>query len=302
MTASSIIDLDAPLATAAVLPNFTPDPYPNIFWRNTLTGENGVWQITPTTTGTATVQGFAITPVPPSSGWEVAGLFDLNFDGNTDILWRNSVTGENGYWVMNGLSISQVGLLPPVPIATGWNIAGVADFSSDGIEDILWRNSITGESGIWRLAATAEGPSLAGVIPLPTIPTNSGWEVAGVGDLAGSPDADLLWRNGITGETAVWMMNGPSISTILALPTIAPNSGWDVAGIADFNLDGLGDIVWRNSITGDNAIWLLGATTSGSAVLSVSVASILNLPNVAKSTGWEIVGVAPDFGGPSSNT
>ena len=34
-------------------------------------------------------------------------------------------------------------------------------------------------------------------------------------------------------------------------------SDWDVAGVADFNTDGVADILWRDENNGDNNIWLM---------------------------------------------
>ena len=31
---------------------------------------------------------------------------DFNSDGKPDILWRNTATGENAYWYMNGTTIA----------------------------------------------------------------------------------------------------------------------------------------------------------------------------------------------------
>jgi hypothetical protein len=34
--------------------------------------------------------------------WQIGGVDDFNADGRPDILWRNSLTGKNGVWYMNG--------------------------------------------------------------------------------------------------------------------------------------------------------------------------------------------------------
>jgi hypothetical protein len=51
------------------------------------------------------------------TSWNVAVTSDLNGDGKTDILWRNS-NGDASFWFMNGaqvLSVSDIGIVP-----NGW--------------------------------------------------------------------------------------------------------------------------------------------------------------------------------------
>jgi len=73
---------------------------------------------------------------------------DFVGDGMADILWRNSSTGENGMWLMNGSSIASFAQLYQIS-DQNWQIAATGDFDGDGKSDILWRNSSTGQMGIW---------------------------------------------------------------------------------------------------------------------------------------------------------
>src|SRR5438552_3680930 len=55
----------------------------------------------------------------------VAGA-DFNGDGRADILWRNSSTGENYVWLMNGTTITGKGSVRTEPDQS-WKVAGVGD-------------------------------------------------------------------------------------------------------------------------------------------------------------------------------
>src|SRR3989441_1365059 len=79
--------------------------------------------------------------------WRIAGTGDLDGDGKADILWRNSATGENYIFFMNGTTIRAEGFVRQVDL--NWKVAGVGDFNGDGKADILWRNSSTGENYIF---------------------------------------------------------------------------------------------------------------------------------------------------------
>src|SRR5213594_4188312 len=79
---------------------------------------------------------------------------------------------------------------------------------------------------------------------------------------------DILWRRGLDGQNAVWLMNGTAVSTG-ALITPVADPTWTLAGIGDFNHDGMADILWRNAATGENAIWFMnGGSVSSSALIT----------------------------------
>jgi hypothetical protein len=59
-----------------------------------------------------------------------------------------------------------------------------------------------------------------------------------------------------TGELEVWQMEGSQNVDVIALPTMDPS--WLVAGAADFDFDGITDILWYNPDHGTARIWLMG--------------------------------------------
>ena len=157
--------------------------------------------------------------------------------------------------------ISGAGLLA-VP---AWSVAHVADLDGDGKADIVWRNSVTGETVAWRML----GATIAGGA---TLHTSANWRVVQVGDFDGDGKADLVWRNRRTGETALWLMNGLAYKAATGL---LAQADWQPARIGNFDGDtgvarGRDDILWRNSRTGAHAIWLMSGTSlvSGAGVLN----------------------------------
>ena len=80
----------------------------------------------------------------------------------------------------------------------------------------------------------------------------------------------------------VWLMNGASFSSSVTLDPL-PGGGWDMAGVADFDADGDGDvdILWRNNNSGVNLIWIMNGATHDSTV---------NLPDLTP-LKWRIVAV-----------
>ena len=97
---------------------------------------------------------------------------------------------------------------------------------------------------------------------------------------------NLLWRNSGTGENAVWQINNFTFQTGYVLPKVS-DPGWQiVSNTVDFNHDRIADILWRNQVTGENAIWQMSNTGLQSADFLYRVAD----------THWQIVSTA-DFNG-----
>ena len=100
-------------------------------------------------------------------------------------------------------------------------------------------------------------------------------------DFDGIGTSDLIWRNSSSGLAGIWLMNGTSVSSVAALPTVS-NPQWEIQGAGDFNGDGHVDIVWRNTSSGLSGVWLMNGS---------SVSSVVSLPTVSD-TRWRIVAVA----------
>src|SRR5438876_19543 len=142
----------------------------------------------------------------------------MDFDGDckSDVLWRNSATGEDYLWLMNGRTITTGGYLRTVG-DPAWQIVGTGDFDGDGKADILWRNAVTGQNYIYLM----NGLTIASEGSVNVVDPVSGWQVQGIGDFDGDGKADILWRNTVTGEDYAYFMNGPAIASEGFLNTVA---------------------------------------------------------------------------------
>src|SRR5881396_1090910 len=206
----------------------------------------------------------------------------MDFDGDckSDILWRNSATGKDYLWLMNGLTIVSQGSLNTVD-DQAWQVQGVGDFDGDGKADILWRNALTGENYIWLMNGwTIAAQGLVNVVD------DQAWQVKGIGDFDGDGRADILWRNSKTGENYIFLMNGLTVAS-QGLVNVVDDPAWLVKGIGDFDGDGKADILWRNSATGENDIYLMNG-------LTIAARGLVNI--VEPSSFWELKGIG-DFDG-----
>ena len=63
----------------------------------------------------ALVVGNTVLPSVPDLTWRLMMALDLNNDGATELIWRNSSTGANYVWYMNQTSVTGGASLPTVP-------------------------------------------------------------------------------------------------------------------------------------------------------------------------------------------
>src|SRR5437667_5515522 len=81
-------------------------------------------------------------------------LADFSGDGHSDVLWRNTLTGENYLYPMNGTTILAGDGYVRTVADLNWTVAGIGDFDGDGKADILWRNTSTGQNYIYFMDGT----------------------------------------------------------------------------------------------------------------------------------------------------
>jgi len=220
----------------------------------------GNQSVTATDTVTPSITGTTNVLVKPTRS-------DFDSDGKSDLLWRNSVTGQNALWLMNGPAITSVPMLTTIS-DLNWKVAGIGDFNGDGHPDILWWHSVTGQVSLWLM----NGTTIASPLTVGTI-ADTNWKIAGVDDLDGDGKSDIVWRHALTGQVAVWLMNGGAIFSA-GTPSYFADLNWNIAGVGDLNGDGKADLFWRNGATGQNLIWFMNGTSIASVVVTDTVADV----------------------------
>jgi hypothetical protein len=242
----------------------------DLLFENRLTGARAAWLLSNTPAYLSTANLPTLTDV----NWQIVASADFSGDGSSDILLRNYSTGANAVWLMRGTTYLSTVNLPALP-DTNFRFCGIADFNHDGFWDILVRNPVTGVDAIWLMNGTA----LASVANLPTL-AGMQYIFAGTRDFNSNADNDIVIRNTATGDNAIWLMNGTTFSgVIINLPAL-PDTNYELSAVSDYDQDGFRDLVWRNKVTGANAIWLMNGYT---------VNTIVNLPTLAD-TNWHMTG------------
>jgi hypothetical protein len=193
--------------------DYDGDGKTDLIWRNTFGGANVMWLMN----GDGPSQQ---TPIGGSLDWRLVSTmeqFDVNGDGRTDLIWRQSASGVNVLWRMSGSSV-----VSAVPLGgdRNWRIVGTGDFNGDGAGDVLWRHATTG-TVVMHLFEDGF------VVTASVIARDSSRTVVDTMDADGDGVSDIFWRTLATGETERWLMDGLAARS---KTPIGGNTTWRLLG------------------------------------------------------------------------
>ena len=151
---------------------------------------------------------------------------DFSGDGHSDVLWRNTLTGENYLYPMNGTQILAGEGYVRTVADPNWTVAGIGDFDGDGKADIVWRNSTSGQNYLYPMDGTTIKPTEGSLRTIADL----NWQIVAVGDYDGDGKSDLLWRNSSTGENYIYPMDGTTIKPTEGYLRTVPQPNWQVVG------------------------------------------------------------------------
>jgi hypothetical protein len=174
---------------------------------------------------------------------------DIDKNGNEDILFYNTTTGDVAAFMMNGSgSATGANFVAKHTIPTDYIPAGIVDINKDGNKDLLFMNVNTGDV----LAFMMNNQKATGVLKVGQHSNPKQWKPIGTSDIDKNGNEDILFYNTTTGDVAAFMMNGSGSATganFVAKHTIPTD--YIPAGIVDINKDGNKDLLFMNVNTGD---------------------------------------------------
>jgi len=241
------------------------------------------WRAGPMTIAGATLM-VTQTGTPPFAG---------DFDGNgvPDLVWQNDTSSQVVVWYMGGAGGATFQGFNYLDSAghPGWHVITAADFSGDGVPDVVWQNDATRQVTVWYMGgaggATFQGYDWLSQSGVP------GWHVVAAADFNGDGVPDLVWQNDATRQVTVWYMGEAGGATFQGYNWLSQSGvpGWHVVAVADFNGDGVPDVVWQNDATRQVTVWYMSGA-GGATFQSYNWLSQSGVP------GWHVVAAA-DFNG-----
>jgi hypothetical protein len=247
--------------------DFDGDFTSDILFRNSVTGDIGFYALS---NGGTIGDSAAGTLVGwhdiggSSTAYTVVGTGDFFGNGTSDILFRNNITGDVGFYaITNG---ANTGWHDIGGSSTAYSAIGIGDFLGNGTDDLLFRNNTTGDVGFYQISnGTLQGwHDLGG--------SSTAYTVVGIGDFLGSGTDDILFRNTSSGDVGFYQISNGSVQGWQDIG--GSSTAYSVVAVGDYYGNGTSDILFRNNATGDTGYYAIanGALTGWHGIGSSSPA------------------------------
>ncbi|HLQ76668.1 MAG TPA: VCBS repeat-containing protein [Terriglobia bacterium] len=138
--------------TVAGVGDLDGDGKADLVWENPDSGDVVEWLMDGATTKSWATLATGLTGL--GSPWQLSGVGDFDGDGNADLIWSNSSTGDVVAWLMKGATLKSWATVAS-GITLQWSLRSILDIDGDGKSDLLWQNRQSGALVEWLMNGTS---------------------------------------------------------------------------------------------------------------------------------------------------
>lgn len=249
----------------------------DVLTRNTSDGSWTSWSVSLGLVASASVD------ITTNLSWQYQGAGDFNDDGIQDVLVRHTSSGLWYVYYLNGdgtTSNAPVGIYSNAQFV----IQGVGDLNGDHRDDVLFRSTSTGAWYVYNFATSS-------VSIVNSMWRSNDWQFQALMDVNKDGRDDIICRvtNPLSANAGVWgaftFNSSLNIASIYALSKLYINlSVIALADTGDYDANGTGDFLLRNTSTGQHYMF----TTNTPSEASPGQQTMRGYPAIAASP-WAVL-------------
>jgi hypothetical protein len=223
-----------------------------------------------------------------TANWQVVAAADFDGNGVPDLVYQNQTTGQvnvDYYGGAGGTSLIGWACLSCGINAANWKLIAAADFDGNGVPDLVYQNTQTGQVNVNYYGGT-NGAKFIGWACLSCGIDTAGWQVKAAADFDGNGVPDLVYQNKTTNQVNVNYYGGAGGAAFMGWACLScgiDTAGWQVKGAVDLNGSGVPDLIYQNSQTDQVNVNYYGGR--GGAIFTGWACL-----NVNPGAGWYVVG------------
>src|ERR1022692_1257880 len=230
--------------------DFNGDRFQDLLWQNNSTGQvnvNYYGGAGPQPQGSGVLNnGVDLT------GWLLVGAADFDGNGTPDLVYQNTQTGQVNVNYYAGTNFAGWACLSCGIDTTNWRVVAVADFDGNGTPDLVYQNTQTHQVNVDYYGGTG-GATFIGWACLSCGIDTTTWQVVAAADFDGKGTPDLVYQNTQTHQVNVDYYGGAGGATFMGWACLScgiDTTDWQVVGAVDMNADGVPDLIYQNTQTG----------------------------------------------------
>lgn len=187
-----------------------------------------------------------------TSSWRLVGTGDFDGNGTPDLVYQNTQTHQVNVDYYSGTTFIGWSCLSCGIDITNWQVVAVADFDGNGTPDLVYQNTQTSQVHVNYYGGSG-GASFIGWACLSCGINTTNWQVKAAADFDGNGVPDLVYQNTQTSQVNVDYYAGSGGATFIGWACLScgiNTSGWHIVGASDFDGNGVPDLVYQNTQTG----------------------------------------------------
>jgi hypothetical protein len=166
------------------------------------------------------------------------------------LVWRSTSSGDLAIWRLDRNLALAASTTVAQAVESRYQIVGAGDLSADGSDDLVWRDSTSGNVNVWTMVGAQHLATFDAVAN-----ADASWALR-IADLDADGVSDFVWeQDGSWNVAAAIIRATPSPSVARYAAVSSASSEWQLSAAIDLSGDRKADLLWFAPTSGVVSAW-----------------------------------------------